>query len=566
MRPSVLNCRWYMEKMLRIRDKRGNIVPLALNGPQARLYDQVKELRRKGMPVRVIVLKARQMGFSTVIAGMVFWAASTASNVVALIMAHVDDASSNLFAMIKRYYDNLPAPVKPMRRASNARELVFAAPRNAPEGTKGMESSIRVATAGGHGVGRSFTLRVVHLSEFAFWPGKKMDTLNGIMQAVPDEAGTMVFVESTANGFDQFKDMWDEAVAAWDRGERDGWCPFFAAWHEMTEYRRKVPKGFVRTEEENALAQTYGLDDEQLAWRRWCIKVNCGGDVQKFHQEYPSSPAEAFLASGSCWFDQEAVVLHLARCKAVERIRGRFVYEYDGVSILDHRWEEAEDGEITILRQPEERVPYVIGGDTAGDSGGEWSDFFAGQVLDNITGRQVAVLHGKMDEDEYARQMYCLGLYYNRALIGVETNFSTHPTKELARLGYPRLYVREVQDTFTGKRKRAYGFQTTRITRPVITAELKEVARDSLDGITDPETLEEMLSFARNEKGRPEALPGKHDDLVMALAIAHHVRTSQTMTLEELPEEIDWGEEDLIDYDDYMTGGNAGGAYMEFGV
>lgn len=564
MRPSVLNCRWYMEKMLRIRDKQGNVVPLALNGPQARLYEQVKELRRQGIPVRVIVLKARQMGFSTVIAGMVFWAAATASNVAALIMAHVDDASSNLFSMVKRYYDNLPPPVKPARRASNARELVFAAARNAPEGTKSMESSIRVATAGGHGVGRSFTFRVAHLSEFAFWPGKKMDVLNGIMQAVPDEAGTMVFVESTANGYDQFKDMWDEAVAAWDRGERDGWCPFFAAWHEMREYRRKVPKGFQRTEEEEALALTYGLDDEQLAWRRWCIKVNCGGDVQKFRQEYPSSPAEAFLASGSCWFDQEAVVLHLARCEGLERTRGRFVYDYDGVSILNTRWEDAEDGEILLYQAPQERAPYVIGGDTAGDSGGEWSDFFAGQVLDNITGRQVAVLHGKMDEDEYARQMYCLGMHYNRALIAVETNFSTHPTKELARLNYPRLYVREIPDTFSGKRKRAYGFQTTPVTRPVITAELKEVARDDLEGIVDPETLEEMLSFARNERGRPEALPGKHDDLVMALAIAHHVRSSQSMALEELPEETDRDPDDLIEYDDYMTGEGIADGYMQF--
>ena len=565
MRPGLLNCRWYMEKLLRIRDKSGEIVPLVLNEPQSRLYEQIKELRRQGVPVRIVVLKARQMGFSTVISGMVFWAAATARNVVALIMAHVDDASSNLFAMIRRYYENLPEPVKPQRRASNARELVFASPRNAPEGTKGMDSTIRVATAGGHGVGRSFTLRVAHLSEFAFWPGNKLDTLNGIMQAVPDEKGTMVFIESTANGFDQFKDLWDGAVEAWNRGERDGWCPFFAAWHEMKEYRRKVPPGFVRTGEEQALAETYGLDDGQLAWRRWCIKVNCGGDVQRFKQEYPSSPEEAFLASGSCWFDQEAVVLQKARSQGAMLARGRFVYDYDGSCLSGIRWEDAADGEISVYRQPEERVPYVIGGDTAGDSGGEWSDFFAGQVLDNRTGRQVAVLHGKMDEDEYARQLFCLGLHYNMALIAPEVNFSTHPTKELARLGYPLLYVREVEDTFTGKRKKAYGFQTTRVSRPVIVAELKEVARDDITLIEDGETLLEMLSFAKNEKGRPEALPGKHDDLVMALAIAHHARTQQRMTLYEIPEEPQRDEEDLIDYDDYMTGGNAGESYFDFG-
>lgn len=562
MRPTVLNCRWYMEKFLKIRDKQGQVIPLALNEPQSRLYEQVKELRRLGIPVRIVVLKARQMGFSTVISAMVFWAAATARNVMALIMAHVDDASSNLFAMVKRYYDNLPAPVRPARKASNAKELVFAS--TGEGGPRGMDSAIRVATAGGHGVGRSFTFRVAHLSEFAFWPGNKMEILNGIMQAVPDKPGTMVFVESTANGFDQFKDLWDEAVAAWNRGERDGWCPFFAAWHEMKEYSRKVPPGFERTEEEEALAQTYSLDDEQLAWRRWCIKVNCGGDVQLFKQEYPASPEEAFLASGSCWFNQEAIVLQLERSKGACRARGRFVYAYDGVTVSDIRWEDDEDGEISIYREPGLRVPYVIGGDTAGDSGGEWSDFFAGHVVDNITGQQAAVLHGKMDEDEYARQVYCLGAWYNWALIAVETNFSTHPTKELERLRYPRMYVREVADTFTGKTKKAHGFQTTRVTRPVITAQLQEVMRDEPHLVEDGDTLMEMLSFAKNERGRPEALPGKHDDLVMALAIAHQARGQQLMRLLDVEDEPDRDEEDPMEYEDYMTGGGAGSGYMDF--
>lgn len=530
------NCRWFIEHLLKIRNKRQEIVLLKLNAPQERLYGQIKELRKQGIPVRMIVLKARQMGFSTVIQAIFFWAVTTARNVVALVMAHKEDASSNLFDMAKRYYDNLPERMRPMRKASNARELLFAAPTTAPPGTVGLDSSIKVATAGGSGVGRSFTLKLAHLSEFAFWPGDKGDTLNGIMQAVPDEEGTMVFIESTANGFDQFKDLWDAAVEAWNRGERDGWCPFFAAWWEMEEYRRKVPPGFVRTEEEQAMAEAYGLDDEQLAWRRWCIKVNCGGDVKKFRQEYPSSPDEAFISSGSCYFDQEAIVLWREHCKESVTARGRFIYDYDGLKVTNIRWEEDEQGEIRILTQPEQGCPYVIGGDTAGDSGGHWSDFFVGQVLDNTTGIQVAVLHGKMDEDAYARQMYCLGLHYNKALIAPETNYSTHPTKELARIGYPNMYEREIEDTYTGKLKKAYGFETTTVTRPVIVAELKEAARDALETIRDYETLGEMLSFAKNEKGKPEALPGKHDDLVMALAIAHHIRPQQSMVYRTEPE------------------------------
>lgn len=96
-------CREYIEKCLKIRNKQGNIVPFRLNGPQGRLYDQIKELREQGIPVRIIVLKARQMGFSTLIEAIIFWAAATARNVAGLVMAHQDDATGNIFSMAKRY-------------------------------------------------------------------------------------------------------------------------------------------------------------------------------------------------------------------------------------------------------------------------------------------------------------------------------------------------------------------------------------------------------------------------------------------------------------------------------
>lgn len=543
-------CREYIEKCLKIRNKQGNIVPFKLNGPQGRLYDQIKELRAQGIPVRIIVLKARQMGFSTLIEAIIFWAAATARNVAGLVMAHQDDATSNIFGMAKRYYDYLPDRLKPMQRASNARELLFASPTGSKGKQRGLDSSIRVSTAGGHGVGRSFTIKVAHLSEFAFWPGDKRDTLAGIMQAVPDEPDTMVFIESTANGFDEFKDIWDNAVSAWERGERDGWCPFFAAWWQMEEYRRPVPPGFVRTAEEEELVRLYDLDDEQLAWRRWCIKINCGGDLDLFRQEYPACPDEAFIASGSCIFDQTAiaawrqVIKTRAAVTGMSQVysgstenRGRFVYEYDGLTVSGITWDPCADGEIVLYKRPVEGVPYVIGADTAGDSGTAWSDFFAAHVLDNTTGEQVAVLHGKMDEDVFARQIYCLGMYYNEALVGVEVNYSTHPVKELTRLQYPRQYTREQTDTYTGALKKAYGFNTNTATRPVIIAELVEAARDNLENIVDDATLAEMLSFAKNDKGRAEALPGKHDDLVMSLAIANHIRPQQSMVVLETPEE-----------------------------
>ena len=208
---------------------------------------------------------------------------------------------------------------------------------------------------------------------------------------------------------------------------------------------------------------------------------------------------------------------------------GLFEYDLadDGIHLANIHWVEEKGGPIRIYTPPQQGRPYVIGGDTAGDG----SDWFVAQVLDNITGVQVCTLRHQYDEDTYTRQLYCLGLHYNKALLAPECNFSTYPVKLLGLMGYPKIYVREVEDSFDGQIHHAYGFRTDRLTRPVILAELVRVMRDHLGGVHDRATLEEMLTFVRNEQMRPEAEPGAHDDCVMALAIAHYVRPQQSMRL-----------------------------------
>lgn len=206
---------------------------------------------------------------------------------------------------------------------------------------------------------------------------------------------------------------------------------------------------------------------------------------------------------------------------------GFFTYEDkgDGIHIKNWAFVEDEDGPIRIYKEPVAGRPYVIGGDTAG----EGSDWFTAQVLDNITGEQMATLRHQYDEDTYARQLYCLGYFYNEALIGPETNFSTYPTKLLNLMGYNKLFVREVEDEYTGQLRHSFGFQTNKLTRPVIISELIRIIRDHAALLHDEQTIMEMLSFVRNDKLRPEAEPGAHDDLVLALAIAYYIRPQQSM-------------------------------------
>lgn len=208
---------------------------------------------------------------------------------------------------------------------------------------------------------------------------------------------------------------------------------------------------------------------------------------------------------------------------------GMFLYEEKDGRISDIRFIECENGYIKIYKDPEEGNPYVIGGDTAG----EGSDSFTGQVINNITGEQCAVLKHMFDEDIYAKQMYCLGKYYNNALIGIECNFSTYPIKELERLRYKKQYVREKEDSFSNTVTKSLGFKTTSLTRPVIIANLVKISRENIELINDEETLMEMLTFVRNEHGRAEAKAGAHDDLVMSLAISYYIRNQQSFNIKK---------------------------------
>lgn len=170
----------------------------------------------------------------------------------------------------------------------------------------------------------------------------------------------------------------------------------------------------------------------------------------------------------------------------------------------------------------------------------------------------MAVLKQQYDEIEYVKQIYCLGMFYNKALIGPETNFSTYPIQKLVELNYQNLYVRKKEDTYISKHEKSFGFKTTAITRPLILANLQEIVKDEIDKIYDKDTLKEMLTFIVNKNGRAEAEEGYHDDLVMGLAIAYYIRPQQAMKKiktenEQLDENIfkEFGQDNEYIEDDY---------------
>lgn len=507
-----INTKAYIENYIKIRDKRGRIISLILNKPQLKYYNVIKKLHEENKPIRIIILKSRQMGFSTETEAIITKNTTTHHNYRAGIIAHKETSTTNIFEMSKLMINYLPDAIRPAQRKSNAKELVF----NNDEGT-GLDSKIKCMTAGGKGIGRSDTFTALHLSELAFWEGDKKATMTGLLQAVPNTPESMIIIESTANGYEYFKEMWDSAVA----GEND-FYPLFVGWNELDEYSMPYT-GFTLTQDEIDLKEKYHLTLEQLTWRRWCIKNNCSNDINQFKQEYPICPEEAFLSTGHCYFDKQNIINRINTAPE-PLVRGKFTCYYDGIRIRNQKFLEQEEGEIKIYEYPENRVPYVIGGDTAGDG----SDFFTAHVINNITGKQVAVLKQQYNEIEYVKQVYCLGMFYNCALIGLENNFSTYPTQKLMELNYPNQYVRKKEDKYNNKYEKSFGFKTTTITRPYILGQIQEIVHNSIDVIQDKETLREMLTFIVNEKGKAEAETGYHDDLTMGLAITYNIREQQT--------------------------------------
>ena len=181
---------------------------------------------------------------------------------------------------------------------------------------------------------------------------------------------------------------------------------------------------------------------------------------------------------------------------------------------------------IEVYQNPT-KENYSLGADTAG----EGSDRSVAQVINIKTLEQVARLSKeKITEDEYAEQLYCLGEFYNSALIGVETNFNGYVLTLLQKMGYPYLYVRETVDKIYNTLTKSYGFKTTVATRPQMLAELRVIFKENNRVINSLATLGEMLTFIVNANGKAEAMNGKHDDEVMALAIAYAIREQARKT------------------------------------
>lgn len=283
---------FYAPNCLQIRSKAGAVQTFRFNKAQEYIHARLEQQMAETGRVRALILKGRQQGCSTYVAGRYYHKTTWRRGVRTFILTHEEKATQNLFEMVNRYHENCPSFVKPSTGAANAKELVFDK----------IDSGYRVGTAGNKGVGRSMTAQLFHGSEVAFWPNAEAHAA-GVLQAVPDEEGTEVILESTANGVGNFfHQSWQEAEAA-----VSGFIAIFVPWYWQEEYRKDLPPEFVPSDEEKAYAAAYELDWEQIYWRR--LKIVQLKDANLFKQEYPATAAEAFQMSGHDSFIKPEIVV-----------------------------------------------------------------------------------------------------------------------------------------------------------------------------------------------------------------------------------------------------------------
>jgi hypothetical protein len=515
---------FYAKHCIKIRTKQGKIAPLVLNRVQQRFSERViAQLQRTGR-VRMVVLKARQQGLSTVISALQYWWLSQRKAQKGLVMAHEAESTTTLFDMYRRIHDNVPDIVRPSTKYSSRSELVFDK----------LDSGLRVATAGGRGVARGETLTFAHLSEVAFWPVAFANTnFNGLVQAIPDEPGTFIFLESTAQGVTgKFYDMAQGADKTPGDTDWNGYELFFSAWFESDEYRDQATADFQRTPEEEDLIKAFsavGLtSNDQLYWRRKKVATN-GLDL--FKQEYPATAEEAFLSTGRPIFNNEYVTERLRTPKApltMMAVEETFD-DKSGRPLPLRVLREHARGELKVYRQLDPSETYVIGADVGmglrqGIKGRKDGDPSVAQILDSQM-RQVAVWRGLCHPDVFAKILETLGYHYNSATIAPERNNHGLVTCVALRdSNYPYLYTETMEGTLDADRDTIkLGFFTSEATKPLIIDKLRALDREREIEINDETTLKEMKTFVVSESGKMEAEAGTHDDTVMALAIATYV-------------------------------------------
>lgn len=555
--PDIINDKlWRMNNLYFIITKEGTKDLFSMNRAQAHFFDNYLNLPIPQQFHRHIILKSRQLGFTTFINIYILDEILFNTNKEGIIIAHkVEDAKEFFDRKIDFAVRNMDEEVKDAFfkiNRSSARKLQIIKDYGPEEGAT---SSITVGTSG-----RSGTFHYVHISEFAklcvMYPERAKEVETGTFPAVPFDG--FIFIESTAEGmagrfYEMFHENWLKRLEITPMTSKVKFLPHFYNWQyddaEMKKITEIVPTSKMEVCEIDwtSYQQENNLTDLEITYyyMKWLQLGGLGGtdSVRKLHQEYPTTPEEAFLSTGQSYFPNAKVASMAARTERGKR--GELIQNEKG----DLTFSPVSNGLLEIFKEPEKGRRYIIGGDTS--EGLAHGDAQVLYVVDAATEDCVALYSSQVPPDEFAGDAFNVGKYYNWALLAVEANKDgLWVNNELEKKGYGNIYYRKVFDDITQKIQKYYGWKTTAATRPFALAALKAVFLKK-DGGFPLQLLQEMMTFVRNAKGKPEALAGKHDDVIIAASIALAVLQDNVQIIESGQKEeishmkVAFGEQEL---------------------
>jgi hypothetical protein len=444
---------------LKIVNKAGELIPFTPNAAQVKYQDAVAK------NPWLYVLKARQLGLTTVIAAHNFWKALLTPNHRVLVMAHTHEASENIFRIYRRFYEHLPAALKFDTTAANVRELVFS------------HGGMIKVTSASSGSARGSTYNSIHCSEFAFYKDIN-ETIASAFQTASDSS--QIVLETTANGINEAHKMW------FDSG---GYDKLFIAWTDDAGYVTKKKPNMIPPVLKDYQIK-YELSDEQYNWAIQTFFIKCASDWNTFRQEYPLTPEQAFVTSGARFFAQTY--------PHVELFEGYRQYE-----------------------EPQPYHLYSIGADTAsGSPVGDYSAFCTIDVTDKEAPRIVSTYYDRVKPSTFARFLLEEAAKYE-ALVTVESNsYGLSILEYLTQKEWAYLYRRTKYDKMGDRWTESLGFSTTAGTRGLLLSRLQEYTSNTWLTIRDDRLKYEINTFMFNDSGKPEAPNGKHDDMIFATALA----------------------------------------------